>query len=434
MSKNKKAEHQTEPSVHEAVAPAWSEWVGQGGLDGPLRAFAAILDGAAASRSSLSALLRVRSTTVSGWVAAMVRARLVTELPSQPGTRGRPLGQLLVNPQRLAVTVLTVRSQALHAVTLNLLGQVLWHESAVLPPDGGNAAMNSLLRGLQQRAAQRLPAGTVLAGTAYSLSGLVQAADARWVFVSRWPGIRNLALNDSVFPAGTTMHVVRNMDAQLRARGLRRGAAGQGERTLMLHWGYGIGAAFSAAGAGSGARIGDTAGFGEVGHWRLSGEAEPCRCGHQGCLETVAALWSIGPALLGRDFDDAMDETRAADLLRGMALTTHPVFARALREMVLAVGNLCRVFFPTHLVISGPFIENPGAWAAFTAAFSSEGLLMDLPLPRLEAQSAGYQLEQEGASMPLLLNGVMKLLAEAPASDAPAPKARRRVSRAAPPR
>lgn len=63
-----------------------------------------------------------------------------------------------------------------------------------------------------------------------------------------------------------------------------------------------------------------------------------------GCLETVAALWSIGPGLMGKRFNHGMDEIQAAEILRAMALTEHPVFQTALQEMVRAVGNLCRIF------------------------------------------------------------------------------------------
>lgn len=387
--------------------PAWSEWIALANLEGPVRAFTAILTGVATSRSALSSLLQVRSTTVSAWVAAMIRARLVTELPSAASGRGRPLGQLVANPNRLAVSVLMVRSQALHAFVVNLMGQVLWRDTAVLPRDCGNEGMQATLHALQQQAATHLPAGTTLAGASYSLSGLVSVANATWMFASRWPSIRNLSLRDGASPAAAPLHVVRNMDAQLRARYLRRGAASLAERTLMLHWGYGIGATFS---AGGGAGIDSTAGFGEIGHWQLSGQQLRCCCGRTGCLETVAALWAIGPELLGSRFDDAMDETQASELLHTMPLTELPVFVLALKEMVLALSNLCRALAPTHVVVSGPFVDNPAVWAAFTAAFANQGQLVDLPMPRLEMQSSGHQLELEGASMPLLLEGVVQVL------------------------
>ena len=89
------------------------------------------------------------------------------------------------------------------------------------------------------------------------------------------------------------------------------------------------------------------------------------------------------------------------------------MFQTALQEMVRAVGNLCRIFSPTDLVLAGPFIENPGAWAAFASALSGHGMLVDLPMPRLQAQPGGHQLVQEGAAMPLLLQGLATMLDQA---------------------
>lgn len=403
---------------HGAVPP-WFEWITDAGMSGAVRAFAAILTGGATSRSALASLLQVRSTTISAWVSAMVRLHLVTELPSTPGARGRPLQHLVANPNRLAALVVMVQSQSLHIVIVNLLGQVSWHDTSVVAPDCDNPAMRSALRGLQQRAIRHLPAGTTLAGVSYALSGLVNVTQAKWVFAARWPRMRNLPMGHAT-NAPLALHVVRNTDAQLRAQCLRRGPDGLGGRTLLLHWGYGIGASFRAGPDKGG--IDDTPGFGEVGHWLLPDQTKRCRCGHVGCLETAAALWSIGPDLMGKRFDHAMDEIQFAEILRGMALTDHPVFQTALREMLRAVGNLCRIFFPTDLVISGPFIENPGAWAAFAGALSDQGMLVDLPMPRLQAQPGGQQLVQEGASMPLLLKGLAKLLDQALAPTAGAAK------------
>ena len=410
---------------HTAVPP-WFEWIADAGLNvssGSVRALAAILTGRATSRSALVSLLQARSTTVSAWVSAMVRLRLVAELPSTPGARGRPLQHLVADPNRVTALVVMVHSQSLHIVVVNLLGQVSWHDTTVVAPDCDNAAMLAALRGLQQRAMQHVPAGSTLAGVSYALSGLVNVAQAQWVFAARWPRMKNLPLGLATAPT-LALHVVRNTDAQLRAQCLRSGPDGLNGRTLLLHWGYGIGASFRAEPDKGG--IDDTTGFGEVGHWLLPDQTGRCRCGHIGCLETVAALWSIGPDLLGERFDHAMDEIQSAEILRGMALTDHPVFQEALREMVRAVGNLCRIFFPTDLVISGPFVENPGAWAAFAQALSDQGMLVDLPMPRLQAQPGGQQFMQEGTSMPLLLKGLANMLDQA---LAPADGAVKKVSR-----
>lgn len=387
--------------------PAWSAWLADAGLDGVERAFAAILTGEACSRSALSALLQVRSTTISAWVGAMVRAQLVVELQRKREGRGRPLAELAANPDRLAVSVLMVHSQSLHIVTVNLLGRMLWHESAAVPSGAGNSDVRRTLRVLQRRAASRLDPATQLVGVVFSLSGLVSPARAQWVFASRWPGIRKLALRDCRAVPDGAMRVVRNMDAQLQARYLRREQVGPARRTLLLHWGYGIGVTF---GPVAGASTDSVDGFGEVGHWQLPNQRMTCRCGQVGCLETVAALWAIGPRLMGRQFDDAMDEVQAAALLQSMALTRHAVFNCALEEVVRVLVNLCRLFFPAEVIVSGPFIENAGAWAALREAFTAQDLLVDSPMPRLERQRVGHQLEQEGAAMPLLLQGLQEML------------------------
>ncbi len=325
------------------------------------------------------------------------------------------MGELVANPNRLAASVLMVHSQSVHIVTVNLVGQVVWRESAAVPPMAGNTDMRRTLRALQQRAVARLDPGTTLAGVIFSLSGLVNPAQARWMFASRWPGIQNLSLRECTAPVGTPMHVVRNMDAQLQARFLRNQKDGPARRTLLLHWGYGIGVTFGPSGASP---AGNGFGFGEVGHWQLPRQRLTCRCGHVGCLETVAALWSIGPRLMGKHFDDAMDEVQAAQLLHGMALTSQAVFQRALQEVLRVLVNLCRLFFPAEVVVSGPFIENTDAWLALTGAFMAQDLLVGLPMPRLARQGVGHQLEQEGASMPVLLKGLQHLLNDSPGAEA----------------
>lgn len=381
------------------------------GPHGAERAFVAVLTGAASARSGLSEQLGVRSTTVSAWVAAMVQAGLLTEQLRKPDGRGRPLGYLAANADRLAVSVVMVHSQSLHVSVVNLNGQELWHESCPVSAGASNAVMRRALCALQERAIARLAPQTSLVGVSFSLSGLVNIATSQWVFSSRWPHIDKLALKDCTVPKGAPIHVVRNVDAQLLARHMRKDQVGAARRTLLLHWGYGIGMTFGPASVAATA-IGQRAyGYGEVGHWQLGGQRMACRCGHVGCLETVAALWAIGPALLGESFDEAMDETQVAQLLQGMALTRHRVFKRSLHEMTEVLVNLCRLYFPSEVVVSGPFIENAGVWKALTEALGQRDLLVGLPMPPLVRQRIGHQLEKEGAAMPLLLKGLHQLVA-----------------------
>lgn len=394
-----------------APAHAWESWLADARLEGAERAFVSVLSGAASARSELVEQLGVRSTTVSAWVTAMIQAGLLTEKLRKPDGRGRPRGYLEANADRLAVSVLMVHSQSLHVSVVNLSGQEIWHERSPVSANANNVVMRRALRALQKRAIARLAPQTTLVGVSFSLSGLVNIAASQWVFSSRWPHIDKLSLKDCTAPKGAQIHVVRNVDAQLLARHIRKDQVGSGRRTLLLHWGYGIGMTFGPASTAATATGQRAYGYGEVGHWQLGGQRMSCRCGHVGCLETVAALWAIGPALLGESFDEAMDETQIAQLLQGMALTRHRVFKRALHEMTEVLVNLCRLYFPSEVVVSGPFIENSEVWKALTEAWYQRDLLVGLPMPPLVRQRIGHQLEKEGAAMPLLLMGLRQLVA-----------------------
>lgn len=391
--------------------PAWESWLQDAGPDGAERAFVAVLTGVARARTGLSEKLKVRSTTVSAWVAAMVQAGLLTEQMRKPAGRGRPRGYLQANPDRLAVSVVMVHSQSLHVSVVNLSGRELWHESTPVAADASNAVMRNALRALQNRAIEQLNPQTSLVGVSFSLSGLVNIATSQWVFSSRWPNVSKLGLRDCAVPRGVQIHVVRNVDAQLLARHMRKDHVGADRRTLLLHWGYGIGMTFGPASLASTATGQRAYGYGEVGHWQLAGQRMLCRCGHVGCLETVASLWAIGPALLGDRFDETMDETQVARLLQDKVLTRSRVFKRALHEMTEVLINLCRLYFPSEVVVSGPFIENSDVWAALTGAAGQRDLLVGLPMPPLVRQHIGHQLEKEGAAMPLLLRGLKELVA-----------------------
>jgi predicted NBD/HSP70 family sugar kinase len=391
-------------------APAWDSWLHDAEIDGAERAFVAVLSGAASARSGLSEQLKVRSTTVSAWVAAMVQAGLLTEQFRKPDGRGRPLGHLVANPDRLAVSVVMVHSQSLHVSVVNLNGHELWHDRVPVAAEASNAVMRRALRALQERAILQLGPDTTLVGVSFSLTGLVNIATSQWVFSSRWPRISQLDLNDCSVPKGARIHVVRNVDAQLLARTMRREQVGSARRTLLLHWGYGIGMTFGPASVAATTTGQRAYGYGEVGHWQLGGQRMLCRCGHVGCLETVAALWAIGPALLGERFDGAMDETQVAQMLQGMALTRKRVFKRALHEITEVLVNLCRLYFPSEVVVSGPFIENAQVWTDLSGAWAKRDLLVGLPMPPLVRQRVGHQLEMEGASMPLLLHGLQQLV------------------------
>ncbi|WP_167458074.1 ROK family protein [Rahnella woolbedingensis] len=373
-------------------------------IDGndPLRLFLAIQQGHISSRRDAVVRFGMRSTTVSEHIAALIEQGLVIESATPRQGRGRPSISLVVNPHRIVVLVFKVVSQYLQVVCVNLAGQILQQEQMLAPADGDNSALQLIFKQLHAKVRPAIPAGALLAGISFSLPGLLDRQNARWVFCARWPRMKQLAL-DGLFADGETpLAITRTMDAELIARQVR-----SPESTLLLHWGYGVGMAF----AKNGVLAEGGYGFGEVGHWRTTlPEQKLCCCGNTGCLETWTALWALGPELLQDKFNLQDDEIRSASLFKTLPLTTSSTMQRAVSLMGDVVDNLCRLFFPQRIIISGPFMANPGLWAQFYDNFMQRCHFIDMPVPELIAGHRSHEFEIYGAARGLLEQGLLRLI------------------------
>jgi transcriptional regulator of PTS gene len=106
------------------------------------------------------------------------------------------------------------------------------------------------------------------------------------------------------------------------------------------------------------------------------------------------------------------DEASLAEQLRTCDLLSLPVLTSAAQMMARTLANLCRLLFPSRVMISGPMAPNPAYWAYFEAAFHQEGLLGGIPSPPLLHAAASEALCIHGAAEPLLTRAVEHLLRE----------------------
>lgn len=380
----------------------------RGRLHDLLRVYRAVAEGGAGTRRDLAQGLGLRSTTVSTLVGELVEHRFLLEAAGGPGRRGRPALTLLANAARYGAVLLRAQSQAFVGQAVDLSGRTLDEAAVPVAAEAGNAEIAAALRCLRDRLLPALPQGCEPAGLALSLSGVLDAPARHWVFSSRWPGMRDLAL-DEALDGDLPLVVGRNLDTELAARIGQ--APGQDEAVLLLHWGYGIGASYASHGEViNGAR----GRFCEVGHWRLGqGRGSKCRCGDTDCLETVAALWALAPAIAARLGPVPVEEPAFAALARTQDLLACPEVERALEEVVRMLANLCRLLFPGRIVVTGPFIASAALWQRFVERFNATPRLHGSPVPVLVPGERSAELETAGALGPLMtrtfLEGIARL-------------------------
>ena len=114
--------------------------------------------------------------------------------------------------------------------------------------------------------------------------------------------------------------------------------------------------------------MGAAGGAGELGHCRLPGAADPCPCGRTGCLETVAAGWSLqerATVVLG-------SRRTVPSTLVGLEDLEHPVIDRLLddaaRQLGLAASWLVNTLDPRAVLLGGT--QYAGCADRFLAAFA----------------------------------------------------------------
>lgn len=111
---------------------------------------------------------------------------------------------------------------------------------------------------------------------------------------------------------------------------------------------------------------------GEIGHICADPNGTRCRCGNQGCVETVATTGAILAAARRASGDPDLDFGRAVERARSGDGPVREVFARAGTAIGLAVAAMVNICGPERIVVSGEGLDTydlfeERIWASFAA-------------------------------------------------------------------
>ncbi len=353
-----------------------------------------VRDGQATTRGDVAQALSMRSTTVSELVGDLVAKDLLRESTIKPRGRGRPAASLNYNHRRFGAVYISVVDRTVIARAVDMAYRVL-AESRVTPAeDAGNDAMADCMRRLVADIVGKFPAGIEICAIVCSLPGLLDVGRSLWCVSSRWPRMRDFDVAKALADVDCPVGLVRNLDAELAGIRLQEGHPAS-ETALLLHWGHGIGAAYSADGEIVNRSRGR---FCEIGHWSLGNTVgRRCTCGNTDCLETVAALWALGPQLRRTFSDLPLDESGLAEQLHRLDLLESPAMEDALKEVLRLTANLCRLLFPDRMILTGPFVQNPDIFSRFVQALEQAPLLKSLDKIRVSVNHNGMNHEVASA-------------------------------------
>lgn len=312
------------------------------------------------SRAQLCEVTELSRTTTHRILRELMESGVVVERPAVPsGGPGRPERRLDLDPDAGVVMGIELgRSQAA-VVVLNWAGALAWHSTTHFEaPLDWDASLTALMD-LVDRAPHQHTGGNGLRGAMVGLHGLMPSSPDHV-----GPGERDRRLGDLRTRLTTRLGVPLGMAsntrlaavAEFRARDLSN------ENLIYFHLSRGVGSAILLGGH---LLTGSTNSAGEFGHVRILEDGPPCQCGSHGCVETVtgvdhvlARASHLSPDL--RDFDDLCQRTPSDPALRRLAEETAKTLGRA-------IGNVCNVINPGHVVLGGELVHLTGDWRELVA-------------------------------------------------------------------
>ena len=305
------------------------------------------------TRGEISQSLHLTRSTVSELLADLLDQGIITVAEQRsPGGRGRPAEVLGIHPGAVRYAGLDFSHTAVTLCLANSAGDVIAAATAEYPSGAGwESRVQLALRSIHELAVDDVHLD-VIAGIGIGLPGPNSAS---------WHG----------FPSETPVepfHLVKArireqfasafdcavlVDHHIRFAALHEASiAGESERDIVyLRLSTGVGGAVLGAGA---ALRGTHLLAGEIGHMIVdeTPQAEACRCGRRGCLETVASAgavtraWQeiVGPQADLEDLAAALEasDPRASELLTGIADAVGRV-----------LGIAALVIDPDEIVVAG---------------------------------------------------------------------------------
>ncbi len=309
------------------------------------------------SRAELARVTGLSGTTISSLVSELAGDGVIAETSRDDrgtGRTGRPGRLLRLAPTNELVAAMDLGASTVRVAVADLSGRICGESSIAALRDGRETferATESLYRLIEDCALDRKALRCLVVG----LPGIVDTDDGLLSVSHRmaaWQG-----LNPAQWFTGRTgIPTEAENDANLAAWGEQALGAARGcQNVLFVNVSTGIGAGLIVDG-----RLyrGLHGAAGEIGHVQVREDGEVCRCGHRGCLETVASV----PAAL--DVLQAIypSVTTAADLA-DLVASGDRAAARVVTDAGLAVGravaDLCNTVAPEAVVLGGAMMLSP---------------------------------------------------------------------------
>lgn len=350
----------------------------------------------ATSRAEIARRTGLSRAAVSSLVGELIDQSLLRELGQGQSAGGKPPTLLALNERAREIVALDLGRQPFQAALVDLTGRI--HERAEVAGEStaaptGQAAFE-LASDLIERMVARATAPVL--GIGVGAPGVI-APDGRVLEASNlaWHGLDLGADLRNRFDIPIS---IANDAAMAALAEFRRHPTDR--NLILIKLGRGVGAGLVLDGA---LYRGQHSAAGEIGHVRVRESGVECRCGHNGCLETVASMPAVLGALGGDPDHDPWDALALAGIYGEASVRS------ALVDAGRAVGaSLSGVVATLDVgqVILAPELRNAGDILVDAVRDELHGRILHstAELIEVEATQLGGDLVLAGAASAVLVD------------------------------
>ncbi len=353
------------------------------------------------SRAEVARVTNLTRTTVSDVVSGLLAEGLVEEVGRGESIGGKtPILLSIVADSRYLIGLNLAQDKFIGAV-VNLRGEIKEIVEAPVHDDNGEKALEIVYQLLDQLTRKKLKPivgiGVGAPGLIHTREGVVvNAVNLEW---------QNLPLSQLLKKKYKLPVLVLN-DSQAAAIGEYVYGSDHvpDENLIVVNVIHGIGAGILIDGQ---LFQGDGGGAGEIGHVVVQENGELCRCGRQGCLETVASARAVVQQMKMDSLEDVISAFQNGNS------EAQTVVEKAGRYLGASLANLIGTLNIQKIVLTGDMTRFGEGWLNAVCASMQAGTLTRMAeSTKLEIGKLDYRACILGASAFLLLDDYSLLFNE----------------------
>ncbi len=326
----------------------------------------ALHDQSPLSRADLARLTGLTRTSVGGLVGTLIDDGLIEVVGRGRSTGGKSPILLRVAPDGRHLIGLDLGEAEFSGAVVNLRGEIL--RSIHFPLDGrdGDAAVELVFRLVDALRADDRPR---LLGIGVGAPGIIDTntGTVRWS-VLNWAELRLGPQLEAHY--GVPVVVANDSHAAALAE-LTFFRRPRPNNLIVIRVGRGVGAGIILNGQ---LFQGDGYGAGELGHVSTGRGNAPCRCGREGCLETITSMRALVDAA-GVIEPSITDETSLVAAFRTGISGIRRIVLDAARDLGIAIGWLIGVLNVRHVLLVGPVAAFGDDWLDEVREHARSGVL-----------------------------------------------------------